>query len=399
VSHALIRVTLVLVLTPLLLCQLLVWDPFRHLIHVFNRPDPVHEDAKVSYFTDPNTQEISIGEHPLAGLRQLESHWCQFNKETRYIITGNSQTFTVQLAPSERHSSQVDRTYPDLLLDRLKSLHRDMQGYRLSAPNISYMEVLWYLDYLVLHPCLVPSEFVLQLNFETFRKLGVRDGMLELLQDPEFASAIEREANSPAPYSGTFQKALDQYRSQRATQVGNEAGASSISKTGLTEARGVGPIIETVVRAGLEKLSSFRAREKIKSELLLLLYQARVYLLGITPTSKRSLGGSTLTANVSSLERIGELCKNFNIKLVFFNAPQNPNAPLYRTASDGEQYRQIVTQLIRDKAQSYYDFEDSIPGPMWGNYLGGVDPIHFGRAAHQRLADLMFERGMIGDKR
>jgi hypothetical protein len=387
-------------LTPLVLCQLLVWDPFRHLRDVlFARPDPVHEDTTISYFTNPNTQEISNGEHPLAGLRQLEPYWCQFSKETRYIITGNSQTLTVLLSPSEGHSSQEDRTYPDLLLDRLQSVHRDMHGYRLSAPNISYMEALWYLNYLASHRCLVPSEFVVQLNFETFRKLGVRDGMLELLQDPQFASAIEREANSPEPYSGTFQKALEQYRSQRATQQGSEAGAASISKTGLAEARGVGSVIETVVRAGLDKFDSFTARGQLKPELLDLLYNARVYLLGITPSTKRSLGGGTLTANVSSLERIGELCKKFNIKLVFFNAPQNPNAPLYRTASDGEQYRQIVSQLVRDEAQSYYDFEDSIPGPMWGNYLGGPDPIHFGRAAHHHLADLMFEQGVIGDKR
>ena len=99
------------------------------------------------------------------------------------------------------------------------------------------MEVLWYLNYLLVHPCLIPGEFVIQLNFETFRKTGVREGMLELLEDPDFASAIEQEARSNAPYASTFQQAIDQYNSRIAKQKGS-ANIASISKTGLTEALG-----------------------------------------------------------------------------------------------------------------------------------------------------------------
>src|SRR5262249_25405980 len=144
---------------------------------------PAQEDAKVSsVFTDPNTQEVSSGQHPLESLRKLEPSWCKVPKETRYILTGNSQTLSVLLAPSEAPPTEAERTYPDLLLDRLNTAGASVHGYRLSAPNISYMEVLWYLNYLFVHPCLIPAEFVIQLNFETFRKTGVREGMLELLE-------------------------------------------------------------------------------------------------------------------------------------------------------------------------------------------------------------------------
>ena len=171
----------------------------------------MQENRLVSlYFTDPKSQEVTNGQNPLASLRSLESYWCNVKKETRYVITGNSQTFTVLLDPSEAPSPEAQRTYPDLLLDRLNSAGLDAHGYRLSAPNISYMEVLWYLTYLILHPCLIPNEFVVQLNFETFRKTAVREGMLELLEDPQFASVIEQEARSTAPYSGTFQQAIGQ---------------------------------------------------------------------------------------------------------------------------------------------------------------------------------------------
>jgi hypothetical protein len=375
---------------------LLAWDPFLHLRDVFAKAGPAREDAMVySLFTDPNTQEVSMGEHPLESLRTLESSWCSVPKERRYILTGNSQTLTVLLTPSEPRPTVVERTYPDLLLDRLNAAGASVHGYRLSAPNISYMEVLWYLNYLLVHPCLIPGEFVIQLNFEAFRKTGVREGMLELLEDPHFASSVGQEAGSNAAYRNTFQQAIDQYKSRIAKQKGSETGAASISKTGLTEAWGAGNVLETKTRAALDRLSLFKSRGKLKGELLNALYLARVHLLGITPTTKRSLGGGTLTINVSSIERIGELCGRNGIRLVFFNAPQNPDMPLYRTSADREQYQQTISRLAHEFGQGYYDFENTIPGFMYGVWVDGPDPIHFGRAAHRRLADLMFEQGVI----
>jgi hypothetical protein len=396
VKNPRLQTGLVLALTFAALWGLLVWDPFIHLRDVFVTPD--QEQAKVSFvYTDPTTQEVSDGQHPLESFRKLEPNWCSVPKEMRYILTGNSQTLSVLLAPSEAPPTEADRTYPDLLLDRLNADGAGIHGYRLSAPNISYMEVLWYLNYLIVHPCLTPGEFVIQLNFETFRKTGVREGMLELLEDPAFASAIEQEVRSNAPYANTFQQAIDQYESRLAKQKGSQT--SSISKTGITEARGFGSALETTVRTALDQLSLFRSRGQLKAELLDFLYLARVNLLGITPTTKRSLGGGPLTTNLSSLERIGELCRRNGIRLVFFNAPQNPNAPLYRTPADREQYQQIISRLAREFGQGYFDFENSIPGPLWGVWIDGPDPIHFGRAAHRRLADLMFEQGVISGEK
>ena len=371
VKNPKLQIMLVLALTFVALGGLLKWDPFQHLRAIFAQTSPAQEDALVSsLFTDPNTQEVSNGEHPLANLRKLESSWCSVSNGTRYILTGNSQTFSVLLAPSEARPTQAERSYPDLLLDRLNAAGASVHGYRLSAPNISYMEVLWYLNYLIARPCLLPSEFIVQLNFETFRKTGVREGMLELLEDPNFASSIEQEARSNAPYASTFQQAIDQYNSRMVKQKGNEiGGVASSSKTGLSEALGAGSVLETNVRIVLDRLSLFKTRGQMKGELLDFLYLARVNLLGITPTTKRSLGGGTLTMNVSSLERIGELCKRRHIRLVFFNAPQNPNSPLYRTAADREQYQQIISRLAHEFAEGYYDFENSIPGPMWGVWI------------------------------
>src|SRR5262245_42547898 len=104
----------VLALTFAALWGLLAWNPFRHLRDVF--VNPTQENAKVlSLFTDPNTQEVSNGQNPLKSLRKLESSWCNVSEDRRYILTGNSQTFSMLLAPSEALQTEADRTYPDLL--------------------------------------------------------------------------------------------------------------------------------------------------------------------------------------------------------------------------------------------------------------------------------------------
>jgi hypothetical protein len=392
-----LQTALALALTSLSLWGLLAWDPFLQLRDAFAKTGPGREDALVSFlFEDASSQEVSKGQHPLESLRELESSWCSIPKQERYILVGNSQTFTVLLAPSEAPQETAERTYPDILLDLLAAAGIAAHGYRLSAPNISYMEVLWYLNYILLHPCLVPSELVLQLNFETFRKTGIREGMLELLEDPHFASSIDEEALSNAPYSSTFQQATAQYKSRIAKETGNaQIGRESTSTTGFTQALGFGNVLETDARAALNRLSILTLRGQFKGELLDALYLARVRWLGITPTTKRSIGGATLAMNVASLQRIGELCRQGGIRLVFFNAPQNPAAPLYRTTSDRSKYTEVISQLSRKYAEKYFDFETSIPGDLWGVWIDGSDPIHFGRAAHRRLAELMFQQGVI----
>jgi hypothetical protein len=337
-------------------------------------------------YANPATAETSRSDHALASLRTIEPGWCAATEHTRFMLMGNSQTLAIVLAPGEAPVVEAEETYPDYLLDSFHKTGASVRGYRLSAPNLGYTEALWYLTYLIAHPCVTPTDLILQLNFETFRKTGIRDRMLELLDDPAFAAAAEREAASSADYGPMFQQAITRYRTRLATT--GEKGKE-------TAAEGTGPVLETTVRRVLDRSPAFRERPRIKSDLVNTLYLARVYFLGIKTSTKRSVSAATLSLNVSAVDRIGELCRAHGIRLSVFNAPQNPRVPLYQTDADREEYHRVIAEIARQYAWKSYDFENSIPTSMWGVWLDGPDPIHFGRAGHKRFAQVLLDAHVV----
>jgi hypothetical protein len=398
-STVLRQALLPLLLALVLLCALLYLDPFRLTSALAARlSGPVRQDAMVTnVYRNSATQEVTNGEAPLAGLSELASRWCDSPAAPRFVLIGNSQTYTILLAPSEPSTKATERTYLDQIIDHESAHGRPILGYRLSAPNLSYAEALWYLHFLLSRKCATPERVVIQLNYESFRKIGIRTGMLSLLAEPDFAHEIAAEANSQAVYAETFRQATEHYRELKERTRAASAPADAASKTGLNQSHGIGPQMESWVRGTLDEWPSFRARGTLKAELLTTLYLLRVNVLGITPTTKRSIGGFALAMSVSALERIGELCVQNHIKLEFFLAPENPRAVLYRTAADRRNYRMITEQLTRKYAWRSADLEDGIPGAMWGIWIDGPDPIHFGRAAHARMAQLMIGAGLVPD--
>lgn len=390
-------VPLVVVTTIAMLVALLALNPFAYARRALILVAGVgSEDALVKQlWLDPATQETSRGERPRASLEILRSVWGR-SAATRALLIGNSQTLAVILAPGEAPTQAVQKTYPDFVFEKLRECRQPVDGYRLAAPNLSYMEAVFYLDYVLTKPELRPSRLVLQLNYESFRKPGVRDGMLELLSDEDFRRTAEKEAASTAPYAGTFQGALERFATNRARTSAATAPVAGTTKTGIAESYGFGNRFEQATRRLLGRIPVWRRRTKSKTDLLDVLYLLRVYVLRITPTTRRSIGGATLAENHSAVERIGELCANNGIELVLFNAPQNPLARLYRTDTDRQTYRRIVESLAATYGTAFFDFEDSIPKEYWGRWIDGPDPIHLGRAGHSFLAKLMLESGVFG---
>src|SRR5215510_8100646 len=158
---------LVLTVTLALVILFLFTNPFgwgRSALSYAFQAGP--DSARITnLYKDPQTQETTNGEAPFTGLQRLAEIWRRC--KNRVLLTGNSQTLSIVLAPGENPVPGPERTYPDLIFDHYKNAGVSICGYRLSAPNISYMEALWFLLYMSSHGDLKPARFILQLNYET----------------------------------------------------------------------------------------------------------------------------------------------------------------------------------------------------------------------------------------
>jgi hypothetical protein len=349
------------------------------------------KEAKIErLYQDPSTADLSTGERPAEALASLASAWASHPVADRTVLIGNSQMLSIVLAPGE---SPVDglRTYPDLLGEQyLPWASRREAHYRLAAGNISYMEALWYVEYLLTVPELRPSHLILQLNYESMRKLGIRDGMLGLLAHPPFLAAVTRIAASAEPHSAVFAQALARWRS---------AGPAAEPRKRKPSAQTAADLAETRSRAALASFAPWDSRHSVKREFLTSLYLLRVHLLRIKPTTRRPLSGATLTMSSSSLDAIARACAAHGIRLSVFNAPQNPATPLYASERDRKTYSAILDRFRQVHHVPVYDFENAIPARCWGRWIDGSDPIHFGRAGHERMAHLFLSSGILSETR
>jgi hypothetical protein len=392
----------ILTATLFFLVLLIAANPFQRTAQLLDRLFGAAPEWTLvnKVYIDPQTQETSRGENPIPSFKRLSEYWSQHPAARHVYLIGNSQMYTVLLAPGEQLATTPEKTYPDFLNDFYRNQNARVEIYRLAAPNITYMEVLWYLVYLTQHPTLEPNTLVLQVNYETFRKTGIRDGMLGMLDEPKFAAGVAELAAGGRPYSNIFLMALQKRREQLAklgTAPDNTAAIGS--RTGIAESAGIGNAVETHFRNWLEHLAGFSRRGQIKGDLEGLLYRARVFFLHIKPTTPRTLTNATLVLNRSALEDIAELCHGRRIDLVLINAPQNPSALLYKTAADRKLYEDTIHSIATLHSLPFYDFERIVPTSYWGVWIDGPDPIHFGRHGHDLMAKVMIENEVLESRR
>ena len=354
---------------------LLLWakpfDRTTHALHETFAAAPSWTQVS-NLVTDRNTQELTGGEHPLESFEILEKSWSGPG-DSRVLFMGNSQMMNISLAPGEPEPTSPEKTWVDLMADR------GLRGYRLAAPAMSYAEALWYLQYFLSHPGLMPDVVVLQLNYQSFWNAGVRTGMLEMLSDDAFRSRIEKEVATDAGYAETFGSALENWKELQESAIA--AAAKPQSEISLAA------FGENAIRSQLEGVLKTAAQQR--SSFFDMLYTMRVYLLRISPTTARSITGTRLNYSRAAVAAIVDLCFREQVRLILFNAPVNPRVNLYRRREDREDYLAYLESLERENHAVVYDFESSIPAEEWGAWLNGPDPLHMGRAAHTKLANLV----------
>lgn len=371
----------VVAVTFLSVAMLFAVQPFDLVNHAMDRtfgalPDWTQVE---DMYRDPATQEVSRGNHPLESFRILESTWASHPGSTRIILMGNSQTQMTSLAPGESPPAGPEKTYTDWIADHYRESGSRQLFYRLAAGALSYEEMLWYTSYLALHPEIKPGVLLIQLNYQNFANSGIRDGMLELLSEPDFRKEMEALARSGRPYSGSLSEAIHQYDEamRQKTRTRNAPPPPS------------GYILETAFRSQLSLIPGFDRRAKFKESFVYMLYRCRSYIFRLQPATRRSLGGPRVEASRAALEDTAALAARSGIRTILFEAPTNPAVPLYRTAEDDRSYHAFTASLAARFGIPVFDFEHSIPQGRWGMSLNVPDPLHLGREGHHLLAQLM----------
>lgn len=348
-------------------------------------------DATVieNYYRSDATQEWSNGANPLPRLRDLGRVWSRKESPRRIVLMGNSQTFAAVLAPGERNSSAPVYAYADLMEQRL-AVEGKSTIYRLSAPNLSYAEALWYVAYLSAVEEARPTDLVIQLNYESFRKSGIRDGMLGLMNEGRFAKVAEQLAARKSLFAVPFDRAIRRFGElERKMKPGLEVTQAARS------ALPFGQVVDGALRKIIESSTFGANKHAAKADFLTLLYLLRVYALRITPSTPRPLAGAAYEGSVSALDEIASICKTVQIRLHFFLAPQNPKARMWRTEDDRQRYRGAALRLSRNHSVPLVDLETMVPAEQWGEWIDGPDPIHFGIRGHETMAKAMLQSGLF----
>lgn len=327
---------------------------------------------------DPATQDLSHGEKPKEAFLALEQAWAEPGDARRVMVLGNSQTMAISLAPGEGPSATPERAWVDLLARQKRAGEVPLLVYRSSTAGLSYTEALWYTHYLASHPAVRPDALVLQLNYQSFWNGGVREGLLEMLDDGAFRKRIEAEAASAQPYSDTFVQAIRAHTETRREKAGS-----------IREDTPPGMRWDGWVRQELEAWPPFAQRAEQRTAFAELLYRLRVYVLKLTPATARTISGTRWNASCAAIESIARICRESGIRLVLFSAPVNPKVNLYRTPEDRETYRKFVHSLEAADGVRVHDLENTIPQQYWGMWLTLPDPLHLGREGHQLMANQM----------
>jgi hypothetical protein len=376
-------------LSTLILFEVLVWvQPFDVVTGLLDRafhapPNWTHVER---LYRDPDTQELSHGEHPLESFAILAKYWAAHPGLRRVVFIGNSQMQAITLAPGEVPYAEPGKTYVDLVADHSRQ-SGDFLIYRLSAGGMSYEETLWYAYYLLSVPELKPDAIVLQINYQFFWQGGIRDGMLTLLESAAFRETIEQAAAGGQPYAESFKECLAKFRSSgaHAASAGGTGAQAANSGDGLTEK------LERFVRARTAKVPGFDRRPEEEESFLQMLYRIRLYILHVTPGSARSISGVRLLRGRSCVEAIARLCHENGVRLLLFHTPLNPGVKLYLTPRDKEAHYEFVRQLAARYSLPVGAYEEAIPAPYWGRVLNGPDPLHLGRTGHTMLAEVMLD--------
>jgi hypothetical protein len=348
-------------------------DPFDTLggwlTGTSKRTQPVDED--------PTHIDPDKGERLLATLRAMPD----VGERRRILVFGNSQQFSASLPRGVAPDPARRVPIASALLARSLEARAPLEFhlYNLAVPNQNSAEALWQLVYWLKVAPKPPRAVILQASFDTFRKTTIRAGYQTLLEDPRYRSALAAFLSEHAsrPYAADFVAARDEHAERVAALTSEGTGYRQWSP-------------EPGLRRLMQNVPLYQDRAERRTSFLSALYSARVWGLGISPTTRRHITGAPFEQNIAALLDLILLARGSGSAVFVYNAPVNPVVDMFYP-DEYEAYLARLSTICREHDVPFADLANAVPAERWGYWFDGPDPIHFDEHAHQVVHDRLFE--------
>jgi hypothetical protein len=296
-----------------------------------------------------------------------------------YLLMGNSQLHGINQPELGLSSTS------EILYGYFKERDSNKNFLTFSMPNMNMQEQFLLFEYAQM--TLPLEKLLLAVSFDNTRETGIREGLLDALEEPEIKSNLKT--------SESGQKILDSY------------GDTSIEDLDL-------PALKDTPQKSVEfwlnsRLSSFwntwEARGSLRAISLIKLYQFRNYIFGIDSSSTRKKIPARYDANLLALKELLARAKTLEIDIVLYSAPIRGDAKLPYDLKEYQDFKLDLQALTVEHDFTFVDLQQLVPAQYWGevdslNSTSGskeIDFMHFQGFGHQilgdHLKDLLIEEG------
>jgi hypothetical protein len=145
------------------------------------------------------------------------------------------------------------------------------------------------------------------------------------------------------------------------------------------------------------------SRAQIEGNARLVIYNMRNAVFGIKPTTVRRMIRARFDMNMAALRDILVDCRSRGIPALVYIAPIRQDKPIPYDLTEYSLWKKEVHELSEENGAHLVNLETTVPGELWGSYIGeDIDFMHFRGPGHRLVAEALrpyAERLLLGSER
>ncbi|MDC3338403.1 hypothetical protein OAV66_00385 [Planktomarina temperata] len=249
---------------------------------------------------------------------------------------------------------------------------RGLDLITVSQPNANLAEHLIIFDYL--KDVMQLDLLVLPVFFDDTRETGIRSTLHDFVKSNEQIDELNTKYN--------LRLNNDLYQ---------ELSEQSLSLQQKTE---------NLITSLLDTCCSWsQIQQKMQGEIKLGIHKLRNTIFRIKADTPRRKIPALFQDNLNSLNAILSIAEEHKIQVLVYIPPIRSDIEIPYNPTEYIEFKSLVFELGKRNQAHFYNFEDIVPGPLWGlkdsTLIGGeaeIDFMHFNENAHKILADTLLTK-------